>query len=313
MQSYQDDLAEPAATYLAAEGAPAARLLTILGTLTDDDLRERLRIGLARREHVPAGDVAALLRSDNPVARADAAWVCGIGPSGSTRRSASSWGAPSSTASGASGAGSRPWLAGDTERADSEVAAWVMALWAGRRGGAGTHRGGGHRGRADGRRARRGAGPGAHALPDAPSAVEAALRAPSIEVRYAAASAMPRVVLQADLKPRDPAVVARAVLGQGCPRAPSALAAHGGAAEALRPARQGHPRAGHAGAARGAGSRQGLRAGAPRRRRGAVAVGGARDPEVLGELAFAEGESEAICKAAFRARRRVARAMEARA
>ncbi|MEZ4241959.1 MAG: hypothetical protein R3F59_38575, partial [Myxococcota bacterium] len=108
VQSYQDDLAEPAATYLAAEGAPAA-LLTILGTLTDDDLRERLRIGLARREHVPAGDVAALLRSDNPVARADAAWVCGIRAERLDPAEREQLGsALVDAASGASGAGSRP-------------------------------------------------------------------------------------------------------------------------------------------------------------------------------------------------------------
>ncbi|MEZ4241960.1 MAG: hypothetical protein R3F59_38580 [Myxococcota bacterium] len=155
---------------------------------------------------------------------------------------------------------------------------------------------------------------GAHALPDAPSAVEAALRAPSIEVRYAAASAMPRVVLQADLKPRDPAVVARAVLGQGCPRAPSAR----------RSARRCCPRrcvrrgratpeqatlAPLVALARGGGSEQ-ERLDAI----GALSLSAAPEiHEVLGELAFAEGESEAICKAAFRARRRVARAMEARA
>ncbi|MFP2913601.1 hypothetical protein ACLESD_53160, partial [Pyxidicoccus sp. 3LFB2] len=70
------DISEPAAAYLSDEGDPAL-LVPRLATLSNVDLRLRLRRGLARRGALPVPEVVALLGHDKPEAREEAASLVG--------------------------------------------------------------------------------------------------------------------------------------------------------------------------------------------------------------------------------------------
>ena len=61
MSSDYDDISGPAATFLATEG-DAGELLSRIGALRDESLRERLRYGLVRRPTIAKADLEKLLR-----------------------------------------------------------------------------------------------------------------------------------------------------------------------------------------------------------------------------------------------------------
>jgi ParB family chromosome partitioning protein len=77
VESEHEDVSEPAAAFLAAEG-DAAKLLEKLAKISSEALRERLRYGLARRASLPGAALATLLGEGTAAARADAAWVVGV-------------------------------------------------------------------------------------------------------------------------------------------------------------------------------------------------------------------------------------------
>ena len=78
VESEHDDVSEPAAAFLAAEG-DAEELLGKLGKIKSEALRQRLRYGLARRTALPGAALAALLGEGAASARADAAWLVAVG------------------------------------------------------------------------------------------------------------------------------------------------------------------------------------------------------------------------------------------
>ncbi|MCC6552249.1 MAG: HEAT repeat domain-containing protein [Polyangiaceae bacterium] len=155
VESPHDDIAEPAATYLAQEASPA-ELLPRLGTIRDEALRKRLSMGLLQRPSLPAEGLAKLLEDDRPHARKDAAWLIAA-------RTGSSEGAMASSTSGAPGrapsapsapdpgadraALAKALAAAERRTADrwarahgrdraAEAAAWRELVWAARRAGA---------------------------------------------------------------------------------------------------------------------------------------------------------------------------------
>jgi ParB family chromosome partitioning protein len=77
VESDEEDIAGPAAAFLAAEGDPS-ELLAKLAKIKDDTLRERLRYGLARRTKLPGAQLVKILASGTAEARADAAWIAGV-------------------------------------------------------------------------------------------------------------------------------------------------------------------------------------------------------------------------------------------
>ncbi|MEQ1502246.1 MAG: HEAT repeat domain-containing protein [Myxococcota bacterium] len=298
VKSGQDDLAQPAAAYL-ADHADAKALLAVLNDLEDDDLRERLRFGLVNRPEVAGADLAALLGGESAVSRADAAWVVGNRPP----PPAADRKVIDDALAAAVERARRGWeLAadgGEDEVREQEERAWRMALWAGRR--------------LNPERIR----PVAAATlsrPEAPVSVRVesahALRgsrdpalavgmaASSSEVRFAAVSASGSAT--GGSGPADPVALGRATdvatldddaLATGASRVvwlPVAVRSHriGGLIEAAR-------------------------SGVGRDRVDAIgALGLTADPEaaeVLAELAGDDGAPEDVRKAAFRASRRVAR------
>ncbi|MFO0613234.1 MAG: HEAT repeat domain-containing protein [Polyangiaceae bacterium] len=74
------DIAKPAAIFL-AESGDAGLLLERLPKL-DQDLRDQIRRGLARRDAVPAGVIVNLLDGGSASSRADAAWLVGARSAG---------------------------------------------------------------------------------------------------------------------------------------------------------------------------------------------------------------------------------------
>ncbi|MCK6592932.1 MAG: HEAT repeat domain-containing protein [Polyangiaceae bacterium] len=131
-----DDIAEPAATYLAKEAEPA-QLLPRLATLKDEDLRFRLTIGLLERPSLAAVDLARLLEDDRAAAREDAAFLI-AGRTSSPEGTAS---APSSEdkdifAKALAAAERRTadrWAKTHAAERNEEATAWREILWAARR------------------------------------------------------------------------------------------------------------------------------------------------------------------------------------
>jgi len=72
--SEREDIAEPAAAYLAREADPA-ELVPRLGTLKNESLRARLTLGLLQRPSLPTGALVKLLEDERPSARKDAAYL----------------------------------------------------------------------------------------------------------------------------------------------------------------------------------------------------------------------------------------------
>ncbi len=132
VESEHADIAGPAAAFLADEG-DAALLLTKLGALSNRDLRERIRFGLARRPAVPAADIVKLLASSAASARADAAWLAGARAPQTSPADSGLLGKALVEASSKAQLGfAAAKKAGDETAENAESAAWVRAAWAAR-------------------------------------------------------------------------------------------------------------------------------------------------------------------------------------
>ena len=204
----QDDLADPAAAYLAKHG-DASALLSVLGSLENDTLRAKLRFGLVTREQVSANDLATLLGADAAAARSDAAWVVGTRPIPSD--TAERERLETALASAVDRARTSWEKARDRQESlDLEERAWLNALWAGRRLAQSKLWAAAEatllradapiRVRVEAAHALRGSGSAALLKAAADSA---------IEVRYAAVSAAGSASVR--LSPADPVVLARAI------------------------------------------------------------------------------------------------------
>lgn len=133
VESERDDIAEPAAAYLAKEADPA-ELVPRLGKLKNEALRARLTLGLLQRPSLPAAALVKLLEEERPSARKDGAYLV------------------ASRAGGELGEGDRAILAEATAAAErrtaarwsaahgrdraAEAVAWRDLVWAARRVGA---------------------------------------------------------------------------------------------------------------------------------------------------------------------------------
>jgi ParB family chromosome partitioning protein len=127
--SEHDDISEPAAAFLADRG-DASRLLSKLGEITRDSLRERIRFGLVRREALPAADLVALLGGADARARADAAWV--VGARGDVDAAWKKQLGPAllNAAHQAEKAHAEAVHAGKDEERGRQESAWVRSVWA---------------------------------------------------------------------------------------------------------------------------------------------------------------------------------------
>ncbi|AUX40948.1 hypothetical protein SOCE26_023500 [Sorangium cellulosum] len=128
--SEHDDIASPAASYLAAEAAPA-ELLPRLAALKDEALRQRLAMGLLRRGALPGAALERMLEDDRAAARQEAARLIGAGAAAEGSREALA----RALAAAAQRARER-WSAAHGEARDGEAAAWREILWAAARAGA---------------------------------------------------------------------------------------------------------------------------------------------------------------------------------
>jgi ParB family chromosome partitioning protein len=156
--SEYDDIAEPAASYLATEANPAD-LLPRLAALKDEALRFRLKMGLLKRPSLPAADLARLLESEAATARDDAAWLI-AGRTGSAGEAAAASAGAEAAASPAASPVASPsastlseadratfaaalvaaerrtaeqWARAFDDARDEEASAWLSILWAVRR------------------------------------------------------------------------------------------------------------------------------------------------------------------------------------
>ncbi|WP_437726704.1 HEAT repeat domain-containing protein [Sorangium sp. So ce861] len=127
--SEHDDIASPAASYLAAEADPA-ELLPRLAALKDEELRRRLAMGLLRRGSLPAAALRAMLEDDRAPARQEAARLIAAGAVDGGREAL----APAVAAAARRTA--ERWSAAHGDARDAEAAAWRELLWAGARAGA---------------------------------------------------------------------------------------------------------------------------------------------------------------------------------
>ncbi|HEX3761482.1 MAG TPA: HEAT repeat domain-containing protein, partial [Kofleriaceae bacterium] len=71
-----DPISRPAAAYLATAGDPAT-LVARLGGVQSPDVRRTLREGVIRRAALPRPELQAALEAEDPVPRAEAAWIAG--------------------------------------------------------------------------------------------------------------------------------------------------------------------------------------------------------------------------------------------
>ncbi|WNG32447.1 hypothetical protein F0U61_01600 [Archangium violaceum] len=133
--SDQEDISEPAASYLATEADPM-QLLPRLATLDKEELRQRLRRGLVRRASLPAGALAMLLGHEKPSAREEAAWLVGArtGEQDPTR----AWSTEDRATLGrsittAERRTASEWAATPAPKREPLAKAWERLLWAGSR------------------------------------------------------------------------------------------------------------------------------------------------------------------------------------
>lgn len=212
----QSDLAEQAADYLIEQGSTQA-LLTVLGTVDDDALRERMRAGLVNRDHLPSSELVNLLTTGNAVARSDAAWLAAARIARITEADRAQIGAALVQAARIAERNHEAHRLGNQDdEQQAEATAWVNAMWAARR---------------VSPAAAREDAPRVCALVNAPAAVRvqaahalaggvaaAALAAPELAVRFAAASAVgPAAVLAKPGAPEDPVALARSALAAELP------------------------------------------------------------------------------------------------
>ncbi|WP_437579381.1 HEAT repeat domain-containing protein [Sorangium sp. So ce887] len=127
--SEHDDIASPAASYLAAEADPA-ELLPRLAALKDEELRQRLAMGLLRRGSLPAAALLRMLEDDRAPARQEAARLIAAGTVDGDR------GALAGAVAAAAQRTAERWSAAHGDARDAEAAAWRELLWAAARAGA---------------------------------------------------------------------------------------------------------------------------------------------------------------------------------
>ncbi|WP_437592087.1 HEAT repeat domain-containing protein [Sorangium sp. So ce1000] len=127
--SEHDDIAGPAASYLAAEADPA-ELLPRLAAIKDEDLRQRLAMGLLRRGGLPAAALARMLEDERAPARREAARLIAAGTVTGDRA------ALAGALAAAAQRTAERWSAAHGDERDAEAAAWRELLWAAARAGA---------------------------------------------------------------------------------------------------------------------------------------------------------------------------------
>ena len=313
--SEQEDISEPAASYLATEADPM-KLLPRLATLDKEELRQRLRRGLVRRVSLPAGALASLLGHEKPSAREEAAWLVGArtGEADTSR----AWSGEERAMLGralttAERRTASEWASTPEPKREPLEAAWERLLWAGSclgvtelaKAGKDILQGGEAKAPAGVRlEAARALG----RLNTAPEALRAALSDPHTEVREAATSALARIAPERAaewalaVQPFDP--VATGPAG-GTVRSPKQLATSEArrmalpsvlAGKELEPLR---PLATH----KDEQVRQDGWAALGR-------LGGTEAAEVLRGQAFDKSQSVELRKAAYRAHKRALRAAE---
>ncbi|MFO1425255.1 MAG: HEAT repeat domain-containing protein [Candidatus Competibacteraceae bacterium] len=125
LNSEHAEISQPAARFLARQGDPAT-LTQRLGVVKDQQVRERLRRGLIRRQAFSRDGLSELLRGDAAATRAEAAWIAGN--SGDRDLAGAVQTALERAANGWRQADERhSW-----EQAGAEAQAWRAALWAAR-------------------------------------------------------------------------------------------------------------------------------------------------------------------------------------
>jgi ParB family chromosome partitioning protein len=315
VNSEQEDISEPAASYLATEADPM-QFLPRLATLDSEELRQRLRRGLVRRASLPAGALAMLLGHEKPAAREEAAWLVGA-RTGETE-SSRGWSADDRATLGralttAERRTASEWASTPGPKREPVAKAWERLLWAGSRLGV-TELTKAAKDILQGGEAKAPAGVRLEAaraldrLNAAPEPLRHALSDPDAEVREAAATALARLAPEraADwalaVQPFDP--VATSATGAAV-RTPKQLATDEArrlalpsllADKQLEPLR---PLATHKDEA----VRQDVWAALGR-------LGGTEAAEVLRAQAFDKTQSVELRKAAYRAHKRALRAAE---
>ncbi|MFZ1642098.1 MAG: HEAT repeat domain-containing protein, partial [Candidatus Contendobacter sp.] len=125
LNSEYAEISQPAARFLARQGDPAT-LTQRLGVVKDEQVRQRLRRGLIRRQAFSRDALRDLLQSEAAATRAEAAWIAGN--SGDSELAAAVQTALERAANG--------WRQADAqhqrERAGAEAQAWWASLWAAR-------------------------------------------------------------------------------------------------------------------------------------------------------------------------------------
>ncbi|MGB2972398.1 MAG: HEAT repeat domain-containing protein, partial [Candidatus Competibacter sp.] len=125
LNSEHAEISRPAARFLARQGDPDT-LTQRLGVVKDQQVRQRLRRGLIRRQHFSTDALRTLLNSDSATTRAEAAWL--VGNSGAPELADAVQTALQRAADGWRQAEQNHWR----EQAASEAQAWQAGLWAAR-------------------------------------------------------------------------------------------------------------------------------------------------------------------------------------
>ena len=125
LNSEYAEISQPAARFLARQGDPET-LTQRLGVVKDEQVRQRLRRGLIRRQTFSRDALCALLQSEAAATRAEAAWIAGS--SGDRTLAAAVQTALERAANG--------WRQADQQHqpkiAATEAQAWQASLWAAR-------------------------------------------------------------------------------------------------------------------------------------------------------------------------------------
>ncbi|HRC69647.1 MAG TPA: HEAT repeat domain-containing protein, partial [Candidatus Competibacter denitrificans] len=125
LNSEHAEISRPAARFLARQGDPDT-LTQRLGVVKDQQVRQRLRRGLIRRQHFSTDALRTLLDSDSAATRAEAAWLAGN--SGAAELADAVQTALQRAADGWRQTEQNHWR----EQAASEAHAWQAGLWASR-------------------------------------------------------------------------------------------------------------------------------------------------------------------------------------
>ena len=125
LNSEYPEISQPAARFLARQGDPST-LTQRLGVVKDQQVRQRLRRGLIRRQSFAKDALWSLLQSDSAATRADAAWIAGN--SGDAELAGAVQTAVQRAADGWRQAEQQHWR----EQAATEAQAWQAGLWAAR-------------------------------------------------------------------------------------------------------------------------------------------------------------------------------------